>query len=288
MSMKRIRPSDLKIGFLILLKGIKSWLIQPKVMLLGILPAFLVGIFFFILLLWAIPNMYSIASWITPFADSWDLIWSESLRITLGIAFAVGLAAFCLFSYVGVTLTVGAPFYQRVWLATENSLEGFDSQDDDSIAEGSLVRGFAEAIRLALMSLKTAFLAFLIGLVPVFGATLASIFVAVRGTRSLALELTSFSGEPRGFSLAERQKLISERPLLLVGSIFPIYLALLLPILGVLAMPIAVVSATYLFRELLTKPAEEEDLQDEEAPYDVAEEMLNYVEEEETSGTYLD
>ncbi|WP_233558238.1 EI24 domain-containing protein [Tessaracoccus sp. OH4464_COT-324] len=251
-----LRLTDFRFGFELLRRGIVAWRRRPRLMLIGLVPALLVATAFVVLLAWALPRTYDFAQWVTPFANDWALMWRDALRLTVGFSAALALAVFCLLSFVALTLNVGGPFYQHIWRATEQELGTLP----DSERALSTADSLRDTFRLLLSSLQTSVLALLIGLIPLVGVPAAGVFSAVRGTKALALELTAFAGEPRGLSLAQRRLLLAQRPTLAGACAFPVYLAFLVPVLGVLVMPSAVVTGTHLILEVLgeTQPTADE------------------------------
>ncbi|NLE98085.1 MAG: hypothetical protein GX596_08870, partial [Propionibacterium sp.] len=133
--------------------GVKSWGTRPKLMLLGAIPAVIVSALMFALVAWAVPRTYSWASALTGFADEWALLFREGARISLGIAFAIAIVMFCIVSFVTITLTVGGPFYEQIWKATEKSL-GFSGGVQLGLTQ-QVSKGVGDMLRMLAMALKT-------------------------------------------------------------------------------------------------------------------------------------
>lgn len=247
-------PGGLK-GFLagsaLLGRGFRLWITSPRLMLLGAIPALIVGVVYAMLLLGLLVNIGALSTWLTPFAEGWHPVWSGLARVTAGIAVA-GLALFVLvFSFAAVTLTVGEPFYERIWRQVENRLGGAPPERPEPFWH-SLRRGLGQGSRLLLLALLTGAGVFLLGLVPIAGPVLAPVLGAVFGGWILALELTGFAFDARGLSLRERRRILGARRSSTLGFGVASYLVFLVPLLAVVAMPAAVAGATMLTRDALT------------------------------------
>jgi CysZ protein len=239
---------DFARGFGYFVTGLKLWATKPRLMLLGALPALIVSAFMFLLIWWSVPRTYDWSTAMTGFADGWTILFREGLRITLGVALAIAIILVCIVSFVTVTLLVGSPFYERIWLHTENTLGDFEGAVELSLQQ-QVRKGIGDVARTLRMALVTSLLAVLIGLIPVVGSIAAAVFVAVRGSRALAVELTGFAADARGWTFDERKRELDSRPLRTLGFSFPCYLATIVPGGAVLAMPAAVVAGTLVIRD---------------------------------------
>lgn len=231
------------------LTGVKTWATRPKLMLLGSLPALIVGTLMFLLVVWAVPRTYGWAAGITGFADDWALLFREGIRLALGVALAIAIIMVCIVSFVTITLLVGGPFYERIWRSTEQSLGGLPSSPASRITQ-QVARGVGDAARMLGMALTTSLVAVLIGLVPAVGGLLAALFVTWRGSRALAIELTAYAADARGWTFEQRKKVLDRHPMKALGAAFPCYLAFMVPGGAVLVMPAAVVAGTLLLHDL--------------------------------------
>ena len=137
---------------------------RPKLLLLGALPALIVFLVlagsYVALVLFA----GDLVSWATPFADDWPS-WLRTLaRLLLVLAVLVG--AFLLYTsvFVGLTLAVGDPFYERIWRETEAALGG-----PVPTGEVGLVQTVRDGARLAAMGVVSSVLVLGSSIVPVVG-----------------------------------------------------------------------------------------------------------------------
>jgi len=219
---------------------------RPRLLLLGMLPALIVfallGSAFVLLLL----NVGHLAAWATPFADDWAGLVRALVRVLLALAVLVG--ALMLFSalFVGLTLTLGDPFYERIWRATEASLGG--PVPDRGVG---FWRSARDALRLAVVGLGLSVLVLLSGFVPVVGPVAAIVLGVVLSGRLLARELLGRPLGARGLDDAGQRAATSAHRSTVLGFGIATQVCFLVPLGGVLVMPAAVAGAAILAREEL-------------------------------------
>lgn len=234
-------------------RGFGFWVTSPRLMLLGAVPALLVGVVWAGLLLWLFLSIDGVATAVTPFADEWAGGLRSGVRLLAeGVVVATALVVAVL-SYSAVVLTVGDPFYERISRAVEARLGDPPAEHDEPFVRGVL-RAAGDGLRLLGGSVVVGVLVFLVGLIPVAGAPLAGVLGAVLGGRLLAVELTGTPFDARGHSPAERRRLLRrDRPRVL-GFGVATWLVFLIPFGAVVAMPAAVGGATSLTRAVLGAP----------------------------------
>src|SRR5690554_3709030 len=106
-------------GMRMLGRGLGMWVTSPKLMLLGAIPALLVGVALVIGLGVLTFNLDTVATWLTPFAEEWSEPFRVTTRVLVGIVTLVATAYFGLRTFTTITLAVGDPFYERIWRAVE-------------------------------------------------------------------------------------------------------------------------------------------------------------------------
>ena len=240
--------SDFRQGFRHFASGIKFWATNPKIMLFGAIPAIVVSLLMFALIIFALTFTYDWSTALTGFATDWSNLAREGLRITLAIAMSVGIVYFCLVTFVTITLLVGDFFYEKIWRAVETQEGRFEEVALPLTQQLSRTAG--TVLRSLAMGLMTSLLGVLIGLIPVVGGPIAAAFVAFRGSRALAIELTGFAADARGWNFDRRRRAVDSRLGLALGTILPFYLLFMVPGGAVIGMPSAVVSGTRLLRDL--------------------------------------
>jgi CysZ protein len=249
----RHRLSELLAGARLLLRGFATWSRDPGLMLLGAVPALIVGLVMLGLLILLVFQVGGWATALTPFADGWDPLWSDLLRTALALGIVVGAVVLCVLTFAAITLTVGEPFYERISRSVEARLGGVERGAEPGFWR-SVGTGLRDAAVLIGMALGTALVVFLVGLVPLIGTALGLVTGAVLGGRALANELTGIAGDARGMTLAERRELLAAHRWRSLGFGMVAYLLLLVPGLAVVATPAAIVGGTLLVRDLRGEP----------------------------------
>lgn len=250
----RQRLSELLAGAGILLRGFATWSRDPGLMLLGAVPALLVGLVMLGLLILLAFQVGGWATALTPFADGWDRVWSDVLRTALALGLLVGAVVLCVLTFAAITLTVGEPFYERISRSVEARLGGVEGRGTELGLWRSVGKALRDAVALIGMAVGTALIVFLVGLIPLVGTLLGLVAGALLGGRALARELTGIAGDARGMTLAERRSLLAEHRWRSLGFGMVAYLMLLVPGLAVVATPAAIVGGTLLVRDLRGEP----------------------------------
>ena len=233
-----------------LLRGFRVWGTSPRLMLLGAVPAVLVGTLFLGVLIALVLAMPGIAAAITPFASGWGDFAREAFRALVQVALFLLAAVLLVLAYTAVTLAVGDPFYERIVRRVEEREGGAPPERDEPLWRG-VRRAVGEGLRLFLAGSVLAVVLFALGFVPVVGAVLAAVLGALVGGWLLAVELTGTAFEARGHPLAERRRMLRGRRARVVAFGAATYVLFLVPFVAVLAMPAAVAGATLLAREVL-------------------------------------
>src|SRR5680860_80323 len=178
-------------------------------MLLGALPALIVGIVYLAVIIALAANLVALTTWMTPFAEGWSEPWQTGTRVTAGVAVvAVGILVL-VYTYTAVTLLVGDPFYERIWRSVETRLGGAPTGPDVGLLR-SLVRAIGDGVRLLVPAALAGLLLVICGLIPVVGGVLSFTLAAGFGGWVLALELTGFAFDARGFSLRDRRRILAQ------------------------------------------------------------------------------
>lgn len=234
-------------------RGLGMWITSPKLMLLGAIPALIVGAVYTALLVVLFVNIDAITVWATPFAETWDAMWRTAMRLAAGAAF-VGIAILVLvFTFAAITLIIGDHFYERIWREVENHL-GDAPQEPESDLWTSLARGTGNGLRLLLLTALVGLALFVLGLIPIIGQTLVPVLALAFGGWFLAVDLTGFTFDSRGMSLRERRRVLGIHRATTLGFGMATYVLFLIPLAAVIVMPAAVAGAALLGRSALERP----------------------------------
>lgn len=232
-------------GVRILGQGFGMWRTHTKLLALGLIPAVIA---FIVLAAALVPlgmSLGSITEWVTPFADGWVAPWRELLRIGVGIVIFIAALALAGAVFTALTLTIGDPFYQRIWRGVERSLGG-----PEPTGESGFWTTVGEGIRLVVLGILVALLTLVIGFIPLVGGVLASVIGVVLSGRLLARELTARAFDARGITTYTRSELLGGGRARVIGFGVATQLCFLIPLGAIVAMPAAVAGSTMLARTL--------------------------------------
>lgn len=226
------------------------WRTHPKLLALGLIPAVIA----FVLLAGALVPLglalETITDWLTPFADAWVSPWRELLRFGLGAVIFVAALALAGAVFTALTLTIGDPFYQRIWRGIERSLGGPEPTGDTG-----LLTTIGEGIRLVVLGILVALLTLVIGLLPLVGGILASVVGVILSGRLVARELTGRAFDARGLTTYTRSELLRSGRARVIGFGVATQLCFLIPLGAIVTMPAAVAGSTILARSLTERAA---------------------------------
>ncbi|MFU8875265.1 EI24 domain-containing protein [Micromonospora sp. SL4-19] len=240
----------------LLVRGLGLYVRSPGLMLLGIVPALLSGVFFvaaFATLLFFVDDL---AALVTPFAGDWSASWRGLVRVVAGLAI-VGIAGLlAVLTFTAVTLVIGDPFYEKISERVEDRLGGTPGAVEVPFW-ASLRRSIVDSLRLVAISVLVGVPLFAAGFIPVVGQTVVPVIGAAVGGWFLALELVGAPFYRRGMRLPERRSLLrADRPTAL-GFGVAVFVCFLIPLGAVLVMPAAVAGAALLARRSLGQSIEE-------------------------------
>ncbi|PRA78709.1 EI24 domain-containing protein [Microbacterium sp. MYb66] len=235
-------------GIRTLLRGFGLWRTRPGLMALGLIPAVIAVVVLAALLVPLVIGMPSLSTWLTPFADGWLEPWRGLLRAAVSLVVVAAALALASVVFSALTLTIGDPFYQRIWHAVEVDLGSPPPADG-----GSFWTTLGEGLRLVLLGILIAVSVLLIGLIPGVGGFLGAVAGVVLTGRLLARELTGRSFDARDLSPADRSALFSGSRARVLGFGVATQLCFLIPGGAVAVMPAAVAGSTMLARDLLAR-----------------------------------
>jgi CysZ protein len=245
--------SDLVLGLRLYARGAATVLRSPRLLRLGALPALITVVLYaaaFVLLVRLLPGLLG---GLTGFADTWSPGAHEAAEAVVGVALVAALAVVAVLTFVAVTLAIGGPFYERLSEIVDDGV-GAVPPGPRSSWGAATVRGVRDGAVLMVLSVLVAVPLFVVGFVPVVGQTVVPVVAALVGGRLLVLELTAPALERRGVGFAARRRLVRSRRVLSTAVGVPTYLLCLLPLVGILAVPVGAAAATLLARELRGEP----------------------------------
>ena len=230
-----------------LARGFRMWKTHTGLMALGLIPAFIAWAVLLAALIPLYLTLGPITDWMTPFADGWDDPWPGVLRFGLGAVIVVASLALAAAVFTALTLTIGDPFYQRIWRGVERSLGQEPTRDTGFWAT------IGEGIRLVVLGILVALFTLLIGFIPVVGGVTASVIGIVLNGRILARELAGRAFDARGLTGYSRSELLGVGRARVIGFGVATQLCFLVPFGAIVTMPAAVAGSTLLAHDLLQR-----------------------------------
>lgn len=232
-----------------LARGLGTWRRRPGLMLLGMVPALLVLLAVLAALVALLLHVGDLVAWATPFADNWSGGLRDLLRLGLAVLVVLGFVVVSSLTFTALTLTVGDPFYERIWAETERMLGGEVPDQGPglwkTVKDGAALAGTGLLLGLGV---------FVLGLLPVVGAVVGLVLGVTVSGRLLAAELLSRPLEARGMDRVARAEVLRRDRATVLGFGVATQLCFLVPLGAVAVMPAAVAGATMLARDLLERP----------------------------------
>ncbi|MCE4025371.1 EI24 domain-containing protein [Microbacterium sp. Au-Mic1] len=237
-------------GFGTLVRGFGLWRTHPRLLALGLIPALIsVAVLAAALVPFGL-SLGSLTAWMTPFADGWLTGWRDALRIAIGIVLFVAATVLSGLVFTALTLTIGDPFYQRIWRGVESSLGG-----EEPTGETGFWSTVGEGLRLIGLGVLVALFTLLLGFIPLVGGPLATVVGVLLSGRLLARELTGRAFDARGLGHDDRLRLLGSGRARVLGFGVATQLCFMIPLGAVITMPAAVAGSTMLARALTERAA---------------------------------
>lgn len=231
-------------------RGFGMWRTHTKLLALGLIPAFIAFALLVAVLVPLALSLGAVTDWITPFADGWGQPWRQLLRVGLGIVIFIAALALAGAVFTALTLTIGDPFYQRIWRGVELALGG-----DEPQGKTGFWTTIGEGIRLVALGILVALLTLVIGFLPLVGGLLATVTGVILSGRLLARELTGRAFDARGLTTYSRSEMLGAGRARVIGFGVATQLCFLVPLGAIIAMPAAVAASTILARDLAERGA---------------------------------
>lgn len=250
MSQLKTTGSAFLTGLRLLGQGFARYGRQPRLLLLGALPAVITCALFGVAWTFLIIYIDEIAAAATWFADDWSQFWRGLIEFGAGAAILVAAALLSALTFTALTLLIGDPFYEVISEKIEDGLGGTPGAVDLPWYR-TLWPNLVDSIRLILLGIVLAIPLFLLGFVPVVGQTVVPVLNALVGGWLITLELTGIPFNRRGLRLADRRKILRANRAMAFGFGIPVFLVLLIPLVAIIVIPAAVSGATLLTRHTL-------------------------------------
>ncbi|HTJ38619.1 MAG TPA: EI24 domain-containing protein [Dactylosporangium sp.] len=242
--------SDFVTGLRLLGRGFKRYGANPRLLLLGAIPAVITCALFVVGWVFLILYIDEIASALTWFADDWSDGWRRLVEVGAGAGVLVVAALISALTFTALTLLIGDPFYEVISERIEDGLGGTPGAVNLPWYR-TMWPNLVDSIRLITLGIVIAIPLFLLGFVPVVGQTVVPVLNAIVGGWLITVELTGIPFNRRGLRLRDRRKILRANRSMALGFGIPVFLVLLLPVVAIIVVPAAVSGATLMTRRLL-------------------------------------
>ncbi|MEV8513323.1 EI24 domain-containing protein [Dactylosporangium sp. NPDC051484] len=247
MGQVRSAGSEFLAGLRLLGRGFARYGSNPKLLLLGAIPAVVTCALFAVGWVFLISYIDEIASAVTWFADDWSAGWRRLVEFGAGAGILVVAALISALTFTAITLLIGDPFYEAISERIEDGLGGTPGVVDLPWYR-TLWPSLVDSIRLIALGIALAIPLFLLGFVPVVGQTVVPVLNAIGGGWLIAVELTGIPFNRRGLRLRDRRRILRAHRPMALGFGIPVFLMLLVPLAAIIVVPAAVVGGTLLTR----------------------------------------
>jgi CysZ protein len=236
------------VGFLF--RGLRMYARNPRMMLLGIVPALIAFVALaaaFVAMVYYVDN---VVVWATPYANDWPSGFRDTARLVAMLGIAAVFVVLSVLAYVALTLLIGQPFYEAISKRVEDQLGGVPGEVNVSFWK-SFPRTVFDSIRLALLAAFFGVGVFVLGFIPVVGQISTPVLGALLGGWVLVVELTSVPFERRGLRYRHRKRALRQNRSMALGFGAATFVSFLIPLGAIVVMPAAVAGATLLSRRIL-------------------------------------
>lgn len=250
---RRLAPVRFVGGIGDLARGFRLVAREPRLLVLGAIPAVIVGAVFLAGFLVIVAFSGPLAHLVTPFADTWTTAARDLLRAVVVAAIVVLAGIALVLLYVAVVLATGDVFYDRIARGVDRALGGVGEHPD---AAPSGLAAIGDGLSLVGRGAATGVATFALGLIPVVGPALSAVVGALVGGRLIAGELTDRAFEGRGMSREARRAALASDRSRTTGFGAAAWALLFIPVVSVVTMPAAVAGGVVLARRLLGESVE--------------------------------
>lgn len=243
--------TETRAGIGLAVAGARAWVRTPRLLAIGAVPSIMTAAIIGVVLGVLVVNIGEIGRAIASGVGADDGALAAVVAATAAVAILAASTLVSVALFATVTLAIGQPFFEAISRRVDDALGGLAHPVPDEPWRRALVRGLGESAVTVAISIGVSLALLVVGLVPVVGSPLAFCLGAIVGGRLLAIELTAYPLARRGI-VSRRARIAALRPFRLRTVVFGacVFLAFLVPLGAVVAMPAAMVGATMLARQV--------------------------------------
>src|SRR4029453_899393 len=108
--------------------GVGMYARSPGIMMLGLVPALISGALLIGSLVALAYYVDDVATYITPYAGSWNASVAQLVRALVSIAIVLAWVLLSVLFYTAFTLLIGQPFYEAISKKVEDKLGGMPGE----------------------------------------------------------------------------------------------------------------------------------------------------------------
>ncbi len=247
----RSAPAEFFAGAGLLGRGLGLILRRPRLFWLGAVPGLVTSVLFTVILVILVSELKRIVGWLTPFTAGWGSLSAGFVQVVVGVGLLLGSILLMVLTFSTLTLTLGSPVYDKISESIDREFANPPAAGEESLVRG-LGRSVRQSVALIAVSLLTAVVFLLVGLIPVVGSIVAAVGSASIGGWLLAIELLGSPMERRDrLAIRDRRAAMGRRRWRTLGLGVPTFLLLSIPFLAVVVFPAATAAGTLLARQLL-------------------------------------
>ncbi|MFZ1411351.1 MAG: EI24 domain-containing protein [Micropruina sp.] len=235
-------------GALLLWAGGRMMLRRRQLLGLGLIPPLITSVVFVTLFAVLVWQSQAIAVSVTPFAEGWPA--AEGVRLLLAGSLILAGGVLLVLSFTSVTLTIGAPLFDKISETVDADLGTYDRAPDVHPGRAVLT-ALRQALTVLAITVPVSVVLVVVGLVPLLGGLVAAVGSTLFGAWIIALDMTAGAADRRGLrTLKARQQLLLRHRWLALGFGIPTFWMLSIPGVALFMFPIAVAGGTLLVRRL--------------------------------------
>lgn len=228
-------------GFGYLWRGL-PWLLKPGIKRFVIIPL-LINVLFFIALFWILGNYFGLlVDYLLGMIPDW-LQWLGSI---LWILFALLAVLLIFFVFAFFTNLIGSPFNSLLAAKIEQHFTGESPPGSQLSVWRETVTAISSEARKWLYFLLWAVIVLIFALLL---SPLAPVFWFVFGAWLFSLEYLEYPMSNHGKTFPQIRQRLGQQRMLSLGFGCAVTIAMLIPFVNLLVMPMAVAGATLLYRE---------------------------------------
>ncbi|MET0694567.1 MAG: EI24 domain-containing protein, partial [Propionibacteriaceae bacterium] len=110
-------------GVGLLPRGLALLAKRRRMFAIGAIPPLITSVLFTAVLVVLFTELDPLVGWMTPFADGWSQGVATAIRVVIGVALVAGSGLLMVITFSTLTLTLGAPLYDKISESVDKELD---------------------------------------------------------------------------------------------------------------------------------------------------------------------